>query len=79
MFTRDLDSLLKSYIDLIFAFSRLLCRAALFLCKIPLSAIRSMIGTAELYAAVASSLLPLSIAAITFLIDVRTIERSPEL
>ena len=55
---------------------RLLCLAALFLCTIPLFVIESITGTADLYAALASSLLPLSMALRTFLMLVRMRERS---
>lgn len=59
------------------AFSRDLCRAALFLCRSFLSAIRSIMGMATLYAACAADLSPASIALRTFLSSVRIMERIP--
>ena len=61
--------------DLTWALSRLLWRAALFLWMIPLSAMRSMTGTASVKAARACSASPLLMAAMTFLMLVRTRER----
>ena len=57
------------------ALRRLLWRAALFFLIIPRFAMLSMTGTAESYAAWAFSTLPVSTAAITCLIFVRTKER----
>jgi hypothetical protein len=57
------------------AFMRLLLRAILFLGKTPLFTDASMIGWAILKASVAAALSPEAIAADTFLMYVRTMER----
>ena len=59
----------------ILAANRDLCRAALFLCRMPLPTIVSITGWALASALTAASRSPDSMAETTFLIEVRTVER----
>ena len=67
--------LAANYRALMWAFSRDLCRAALFLAMRPFATERSMAGTAALRADCADALSPVEIAFRTLLMALRTWER----
>ena len=68
--------LIQAASALILADRRLLCRAALFLWKMPLSATESITAWAVLNRSAAFSLSPVTTAFCTFLMTVRNLERS---